>query len=347
MSSFQESFASTESEFVTVRHKKSSKKSKFQPLKPLADNTVEKPFKINIVENLPSESHSSKDVPIASAAAFDTRSDNASTSTRPRGPRRPPSGIFVNLESKWKKFVRDLIPNKSSRTSDKTVMEQISKVKTNPDVSYFEFKKIVCMIFHQALKTDRNTLVDEIIKYWNKNKYPIVELIDSTCDDCKPMTQACWSGSIYCIQRLISVDLSGAVLYTIHAKKNETILKTLEQGKLNAMKNPDSALFTKDRFEKCEKFIREAIERLESSKKSASRDGEEEQISSEIKESIDGIIESSESIVDQLVLKLVDLYLEDQAKSSEYFKAVKTIVEADVFNQIDSRLKNEGIELVA
>jgi hypothetical protein len=346
MSSFQETFASTESEFVTVGRKNTSNKSRFQQLKPSA-NTVEKP-KVNIIQNLTSDTDSTAHGSLSSAAASDTKSDDGSTSSRPRGPRRPPSGIFVNLGKEWKDFVRGLIPNKSSKTKDETVMNEISKVKSNPKVSNFEFKKIVCMIFHQALKTDRNTLVDKIINCWTRSGYNIIELIDSTYDGCKPMTQACWSGSIYCIQRLVAADPSGSVLYTVHPTKNETILDTLMLGKNSAIqKDPATALFSSDRFEKCEKFIKTAITRLESSSKAESV----ESICPELKESIDGIIESAEgsdaSIVDQLTLKLVDLYLEDQSKSEEYLKAVKVSVKSEIFNQVDTRLKDEGIELVA
>ncbi len=340
MSSFQGSFAPVESGFVTVGRKKSNNfKSKIQ-LKPMAETPI-KPIKP--IET--TETTSSVTVELPS----DAKSEDNSSSSRPRGPRRPPSGIFVNLGPEWKKFVRDLIPNKSSRTSDETVMNEISKVKSNSSVSNFEFKKIVCMIFHQALKTDRNTLVDKIIGCWSRSGYNIVELIDSTYDGCKPMTQACWSGSIYCIQRLTASDPSGSVLHTVHPTKNETILDTLLLGKNYAIqKDPANALFAADRFDKCEKFIRTSMERLEASKASASQ-SESSVISPELKESIDGIVEaadgSSTALIDQLTLKLVDLFLEDQTKSTEYFKAVKATVASDVFDQVDSRLKDEGIEL--
>jgi len=359
MSSFHETFAPTGSEFITVGRKKSSNKSQFQKLKASAD-TVEKP-KVNIIQNLTSDTDSTSHGSLASAAASDTKSDDGSTSSRPRGPRRPPSGIFVNLGKEWKDFVRKLIPNKSSKTRDDTVISEISKVKSNQMVSPFDFKKIVCMIFHQALKTDRNTLVDTIIncwtrpRYWSAGGYNIIELIDSTYDGCKPMTQACWSGSIYCIQRLIAADTSGSVLYTVHPTKNETILDTLMLGKNYAIqKEPDTAIFADDRFKKCENFIRVAMARHESSN-AADAAAESldvvSQICPEIKKSIDGIIEaaggSSASIIDQFTLKLVDLYLEDQTKSVEYFKAIKLTVEIEILNQIDTRLKDEGIELVA
>jgi len=337
MSSFHESFAS-ESEFVTVGPKKSNGgKSGFQQTKPMSENTSEvKPPTLPIVSTM-------------SEVQSDEKTDEGSTSSKPRGPRKPPSGIFVNLGPDWKKFVRGLIPNKSSKTSDDMVMNEISKVKTNPNVTNFEFKKIVCMIFHQALKTDRNTLVDKIINCWTRSRYNIVELIDSTYDGCKPMTQACWSGSIYCIQRLTAADPSGSVLYTVHPTKNETILDTLQLGKNYAIeKDPATALFSADRFDKCERFIRTAMERHEASKLSE-LETVSTTISPEIKESIDSIVEAAEgsntTIIDELTLKLIDLFLEDQSKSTEYFKAVKDSVDAEIFNQIDSRLKDEGIEI--
>lgn len=365
MSSIHESFAQAESGFISVGRKKPYNKSKFQPqtqtqpLKPMAEikvKSIETPTKVNVnvIENLPAPKVESEASVEAESSPSDTKSDDAgSTTSKPRGPRKPPTGIFVNLGAEWKKFVRDLIPNKSSRTSDDTVMNKISTVKSNPSVSNFEFKKIVCMIFHQALKTDRNTLVDKIISCWTRSGYNIIELIDSTYDGCKPMTQACWSGSIYCIQRLVAADTSNSVLYTVHPTKNETILDTLLLGKNYAIqKEPETALFAADRFDKCEKFIRTSMQRHEAASKasaSASNPSDAPTISPELKESIDEIVGtegvSDAEIVEQLTLKLVDLFLEDQSKSCEYFAAVKATIGSEIFVQIDSRLKDEGIEI--
>lgn len=364
MSSIHETFA-PDSDFTPVGRKKSNYKSRSsQPFKPAVksiDSNLapvaksidsETVFVVKSIDSEPApvaKSIDSQPVLVAKSIDSDNTAGTAATASSSRGPRKPPSGLFVNLGKEWKEFVRKLIPNKSAKTSDETVMNEISKVKTNPQVTNFEFKKIVCMIFHQALKTDRNSLVDKIINCWTRSGYNIVELIDSTYDGCKPMTQACWSGSIYCIQRLIAADLSGSVLYTVHPTKNETILDTLLLGKNYAItKEPDTALFAADRFDKCEKFIKAAMARHEASQKESESSVSNSSISLEIKESIDRIIEeadgSNDSIVNQLVLKLVDLYLEDQEKSAEYFGAVKIIVGAEVFNQIDSRLKDEGIE---
>ncbi len=333
-----------------------------------------KPAGVNTLIKQIQPNNSSQSSVISTSAASDdgsTESKPLAGGARSRNPegidlprvRKPPSGIFVNLGPEWKKFVRDLIPNKAARTSDDTVMNEISKVKSNSTISNFEFKKIVCMMFHQALKTDRNSLVDKIINCWTRSGYNIVELIDSTFDGCKPMTQACWSGSISCIKSLIAADSSGSVLHTIHPTKNETILDTLMLGRNFAIsKDPDNSIFAAERFNNCEKFIKTAMARQEAAKVEITAESSNS-ISPELKESIDKIVEegsgSNDSIINLLVLKLAELYLENEEKSTacarslsqrdrltEYFEAVKMTVEPEIFSQIDSRLKDEGIELV-
>ena len=269
------------------------------------------------------------------------------------GPHKPPSGIFVNLGPQWKKFVRDLIPNRqpgvNSNIKDDKILDEITKIKRNSTIKPFDFKKIVCMIFHQAIKTDRQTLIERIIKLWSGSKYNMIELLDSIYDGCKPMTQACWSGSLFCIKTVVSADSTGEILFTVHPTKGETILQTLANGKNYAFeKDPQSGIFINDRFEKCEKFIKDAMAKVESTKLNASLVIDSLAIDPSIRNEIESIIACAVtplSSIDQLSMILVDLFLADQDSAIEYFKGLKALADSDIFNQINSRLKDEGIEL--
>lgn len=261
------------------------------------------------------------------------------------GPRKPPSGIFVNLGKDWKDFVRKLVPNEQRGNSivrDNSILDEIAKLKRNPSVSNFEFKKIVCLIFHQAIKTDRHSLIESIIKQWNAAKYNIIELIDSTYDSCKPMTQACWSGSLFCIRTIISADPSGQILSTVHPTKGETILETLMAGKSYALKkDPTSALFIAERFDKCERFIRDAQRGLAEKESDSNAKSE---IDQSVREEIEDTKLLSSDLVSDLSLKLVDLYLSDQTVANKYFNAARVLVDKEIFEQININLQNEGFE---
>jgi hypothetical protein len=209
------------------------------------------------------------------------------------------------------------------------------------------------MFLHQAIKTDRHTLIERIIKLWNVAGYNMIELIDSIYDGCRPMTQACWSGSIFSIRTIVSADPTGQILSTVHPTKGETILETLAEGKQFALKkDPQSAVFIVDKFDKCKDYIRDAILAVETRAASAAADSEcksshNPKIIEEIKLiKLDN--DNNNNIVTELSLKLIDLLAGENGQSamSEYLGAIKTIMDKEIVKQIETNLTNEGINLV-
>jgi hypothetical protein len=354
MSSFKQSFApeSSINDWVTVSTKPVKKfygsVSKAISEKPSASGS-EKP------------SASGSEKPSGPINIKHSDDASASSTSRPRGPRKPPSGIVVNLSKDQKDFVRKLVPNKltgaksgsgikSSVVNDETIMKEIGNIK---HVSDWEFKKIVCMIFHQAIKTDRNTLIERIIKQWKAARYHMIELLDSTFDGCKPMTLACWSGSISCIKTIVSADPSGQILSTVHPTKGETILQTLARGKNYALdQDPASAVFTSSKFDECERFIRKAMLAVK-----ARAEAEAESNSASVAEKVSTVFDpvliaeieeiksSGGDLVFELSLKLADLFASDKTAMSNTFGCIKALVDKGIVDQIELSLKNEGIDL--
>jgi hypothetical protein len=232
-------------------------------------------------------------------------------------------------------------------------MKEIGNIEQNPGVSDWEFKKIVCMIFHQAIKTDRNTLIERIIKQWKAARFNMIELLDSTFDDCKPMTLACWSGSISCIKTIVSADPTGQILSTVHPTKGETILQTLAGGKNYALvQDPASAVFTSSKFDECKRFIDDAMLAVK-----ARAEAEAESKSASVAEKVSTVFDpvltaeieeiksSGGDLVFELSLKLADLFASDQTAMSNTFGCIKALVDKGIVDQIELSLKNEGIDL--
>ena len=371
MSSFQESFAKTLNSSIddewTPAPVKNFKPKKQQPLKAavfsakpnlaLIDNS--KPI-INDCEKNCSATSSlevQNSQSMCSLSGLQSSDKSCLSGLQPSGPakqtfsegtrkpRGPPKGINVILDKEWKDWVRALVPNKGANKPDRLVMDEISKLKSKPDVTLYKFKQIVCMIFHQALKSNRNTLIQQIIKRWKDSKFDIIELIDSTCDRCKPIFQACWSGSLDCIQLIVASDQTDQILESVHpSKPDETILMTLTMGMNKAITdNPSNVEIFNRRYTECIEYIQTAIRRMEANKVTDETDIAIN-IPFDIRDEIENL-KLSEGVVEQLCIKIVDLFLSDQSLATNYFNAVKTLVQTDVFNQIDQRLKDEGIVL--
>jgi hypothetical protein len=363
MNSFQKTFAtvspsvinSNEDDWETVPEKISKKSKKpnlkvesYEPRKALSSCEIDKiPVKSSRAIR-PQEPQK------ASLASCDIDKIQVK-STRPREPRKSPTGIYVNLGPEWKKLVRSFLPNRlagEKAVRDDTILDEIGKIKRNTQVSNFEFKKIVCMFLHQAIKTDRNTLIERIIKQWESARYNIIELIDSIYDGCRPMTQACWSGSILSIRLIVSADTTGQILSSVHPTKGETILETLAGGRIYAIKNdPASEIFIADKFDKCERYIHDAIasfKRQAAVTEAEKSLGESKQsYDPKIIEEIDLIKSTSSDIVSELSFKLAELFINDnKVAMSEYFGAINTLVDKEIVKQIETSLANEGIDLV-
>jgi hypothetical protein len=57
-------------------------------------------------------------------------------------------------------------------------------------------------------------------------------------------------------------------------------------------------------------------------------------------------MKSTGDIVNDLSFKLAELFLSDQTSMTEYFGAIKTLVDKEIVEQIETNLANEGIDLV-
>jgi len=350
MSSIQQTFApnsqsvseKSETNWESVPRKSRKKPQKFNSKAGFFEVSKVSEAEVDISDKMSIKSERSD----KTTASDDTRSN------KPREPRRPPTGIYVNLGPEWKKLVRGLVPNNlagGKAVRDETILDEIGKIKRNPQVLPFEFKKIVCMFLHQAIKTDRNTLIERIINQWSAARYNPIELIDSIYDGCRPMTQACWSGSILSIKTIVSADTTGQILLSVHPNKGETILETLAKGKIYALeKDPSSALFIIDKFEKCERYIRDAMSAIERRDASAAADSHVESKQNHDPKIIEEIelMKSTGDIVNELSFKLAELFLSDQTSMTKYFGAIKTIVDKEIVEQIKTNLANEGIDLV-
>jgi hypothetical protein len=155
---------------------------------------------------------------------------------------RAPSGIIAKLDAATKDFIREVLPNSGKNIADTRIMDMIATMRSDPRLKLIDFKRRIVMICHQAIKKDRGALVVKIFEMWQRSKFPLIELVDSTYDNCKPITQAAWCGSIECIRIIVSSDPTNTVLDTINSK-GETLQHTLTLGKSYALgKDPYNAV---------------------------------------------------------------------------------------------------------
>ena len=223
----------------------------------------------------------------------------------------------------------------------------ILKMKNDSALKLFDFKKRVVMILHQALKKDRSPLISKIFDMWKnfnypKNNYPMIELIDSIYDNCKPITQAVWNGSIECIRLIVSVDpeLSSIILNTINTK-GESLEQTLNLGKSYSLKkNPSAAVFIEERFNICFQFLRSATltQKRHIDESLDCKESLEPDISIEINE-IMKIVDSESEIMFKIALQYGDNF----ELAHKYFLATKKCVAKEFFEEIEQKLKDEGI----
>jgi len=292
--------------------------------------------------------NSFKDVSKFSNSNESNRSDTSSDTNNSVRSQRIPTGIVAILDSKAKSVIRELLPNTGKNIADSKIIEMMASMKSDRTLKLFDYKKRVVMILHQAIKKDRAPLISKIFDMWKRSKFPMIELIDSVYDNCKPITQAVWNGSIDCIRSIVSADteLSNTVLQTINSK-GETLEQTLTLGKSYALsKDPSSAIFIEERFKQCKKYITSALvtqkrhddESLDI-EVTVDCSSEKLDISNEI---ITEIMEIQTSEID-LMLKIASVYGDDIELSRKYFLATKQSVDEDMFKRIEDTLKDEGI----
>jgi hypothetical protein len=265
---------------------------------------------------------------------------------------RQPKGITIILAPEWKNFVRRHLPNVRNETSesfsgsskkpsysgssDSQIMTEINSLRNNKTIKLFDYKKIVAMMLHQAVKNDRYSLIEKLISSWTMSKFNLVELLESSYDKCKPMTQACWNGSISCIQLLVSSDPTGTILFTRNEEKNETILETLMTGRRYAIRNnPSNASYIEDRYDRCENFIKTAL------RNKAMKD-----IPDDIREEINEI-GSATNVAEELALRIATMYMDDVERANTIFRAATICLDKAVIATAKDMLLNEGMSIEA
>ena len=264
-----------------------------------------------------------------------------------------PAGIVAILDAETKQIIREVLPNSGKNVADTKIMSMIATMKTN-GMKLIDFKKRVVMIFHQAIKKDRGPLVNKIIEMWNRSKFPLIELLDSTYDSCKPITQAAWCGSIDCFRVIVANDTTNTVLQTINSK-GETLDRTLLLGKSYALsKDPSNAVFIEDRFNECNRYLASS---LETQKRHAAdnKSGQEskplspEQI--EIQAFLSELNVASAEM--DIMLKIISIYGDNAELAKNYYLQAKEYLVAkmatsanDIIKSIDENLSDNGITFV-
>jgi hypothetical protein len=273
---------------------------------------------------------------------------NVSTSASAQKQSRIPSGIVAKLDAATKQIIREVLPNSGKNVADTKIMEMIVAMRNDSTLKLIDFKRRIVMICHQAIKKDRGPLVVKIFEMWQRSKFPLIELIDSTFDNCKPITQAAWCGSIECIRLIVSLDPTNAVLQTINSK-GETLDNTLTLGKSYALgKDPSNAVFIAERFNQCQSFLTSALATQKRHQTALDTVAEPDATSTKCdspiisKQAIAEISEIVDSEID-IMLKIVSVYGDDNELAQQYYLAAKECVSPEMFASIGQTLKDEGI----
>jgi hypothetical protein len=263
-----------------------------------------------------------------------------------------PAGIVAILDAETKQIIREVLPNSGKNVADTKIMSMIATMKTN-GMKLIDFKKRIVMIFHQAIKKDRGPLVNKIIEMWNRSKFPLIELLDSTYDSCKPITQAAWCGSIDCFRVIVANDTTNTVLQTINSK-GETLDRTLLLGKSYALsKDPSNAVFIEDRFNECNRYLTSS---LETQKRHAgdSKAGQESKPLSPEQIEIQAFLSELDvaSAEMDIMLKIISIYGDNAELAKNYYLQAKEYLVDKMSNpedrdkiikSIDENLSDNGI----
>jgi hypothetical protein len=263
-----------------------------------------------------------------------------------------PAGIVAILDAETKQIIREVLPNSGKNVADTKIMSMIATMKTN-GMKLIDFKKRIVMIFHQAIKKDRGPLVNKIIEMWNRSKFPLIELLDSTYDSCKPITQAAWCGSIDCFRVIVANDTTNTVLQTINSK-GETLDRTLLLGKSYALsKDPSNAVFIEDRFNECNRYLTSS---LETQKRHAgdSKAGQESKPLSPEQIEIQAFLSELDvaSAEMDIMLKIISIYGDNAELAKNYYLQAKEYLITKMSNpedrdkiikSIDENLSDNGI----
>jgi hypothetical protein len=280
---------------------------------------------------------------------------------------RVPVGLIIKTNIEDRVIIRQLLPNEGKDVSDKFIFDFINKILISSNDNLIEKKRKIGMIFHQSIKRDRTNIINFIFELWKKKNFPTIELIDSIYDNCKPITQAGWCGSINCLRTIVSI---GGDVNNIN-NKNETLLDTINKGKeYYISKSPSMKQFIIHRFKECYNYIitvKEIINLQQNSESINSKESTEiidSKISTEIIDSKISTesITSTESIISidsveinlttdeinklnnmseyDMTMEIVNLYTTDIKTAKKYYDYIN---KKEYFDSINNILCDEGI----
>ena len=263
-----------------------------------------------------------------------------------------PKGIIViKIDKESKLQIRNLLPNDGVAQSDRNIFNFIHTLKSK--INSLDFKRRVIMIIYQAIKQDLGSLVELLINKWQEQyKYPIIEIIDSECDGCCLITQAAWSGSLISLKTIVS---NGGDLFHIN-KKGETITDTIQKGKeFEVSKDTNGKKFIEQRFNSCFDYINQSIQRKNNA---AINILNQDTIIPDViipdviipdviipDNNLEEILIIKSSSTDDLIIKIVEKYLEEQQIAKYYYDLIKLTVSQEIFDLINTSLIDEGIDL--
>ena len=95
-----------------------------------------------------------------------------------------------------------------------------------------ETEKIISGLLKKKNYRNKSHVIEDAIKnlknknqvkpqqiFFDKERYPLVQLIESVCDDYKAIIQAAWCGSYECIRELVTADKTNKILLEMLPKE--------------------------------------------------------------------------------------------------------------------------------
>ena len=244
------------------------------------------------------------------------------------------SDIFLSASEK--NDCREIIPNNSEKkVNNELVKSKLREVYGNRKLVPRKKKEFFIFLFNQALKNDRNIIIETIIELWEKyfpdsnSHNNILQLIESICDKYTPLQQATWNGSKRCIQILIS---KGANLDSIN-HKGESIDVMLLNGKIYSIsKDPGLREFIANRYDECKEYI-DSIRRMRASK--------DEKISGEVEIDIPSNIMSEIRLISEELEEIIDKILSNEKDIGLlYYRAAESILNPELLSELQTILRD-------
>jgi len=249
--------------------------------------------------------------------------------------------IVMKIDKESKLQIRTLLPNDGVAQSDRNIFNFIHNLKSK--MNAIDFKRRVIMIIYQSIKQDLGSLVELLINKWQEQyKYPIIEIMDSECVGCCLISQAAWSGSLI---SLITIVSNGGDLFHIN-KKGETIIDTIQKGRdFEVSKDTNGKRFIEQRFNSCFDYINQSIQRKNNAAVNIFKQDNAIHDATIIDDNLEEKLIINSSSTDELIIKIVEKYLEEQQLGKNYYDLIKLTVSQEIFDLINNSLIDEGIDL--